>query len=108
MLILEKAIGVDGEGCRNCSYAEGPGELASLGMIAGLSPGHAVLCDEVAPLGFIFVETDAYDGEGLAVKAPGNLFDVRQCFPAGTAPGGPEVDEDDFAIEAVEGEGATI
>ena len=76
--------------------------------IAVLKPGHLVLGDEILPFIFVGVPADADDDEGLASKLLGDLFHLWKFFFAGTAPGGPEVDEDYTASHGVEVEVSAV
>ena len=108
MLIFKHAVGVDAEGCGDGGDTEPGGNFAIEAAVAHLVPGHIVPGNKGLPRLFIVVETDADDHKWLAFKLVRDALNVGERFAAGTAPGGPEVDEYDFAGEAIHGDFAAV
>src|SRR5580698_2536389 len=102
VLVFENAVGVDGKRGRNCVDPEAFGNRAVKPTISILKPGHLVLCDELFPLVFVFIEADADDDERLLLEAMRYVAYVGQGLATGTAPRRPEIDENNLAREAVE------
>ena len=68
-----------------------------------LGPGHAVLGHVAFPFGFVTVVADAEENEAAGCLRLRRWTECsRKSLDAGTAPGGPEVDEDNLAANRVE------
>jgi len=103
---LEGAVGVDGEVVREGVDAVDVRELV-IG-VEDLGPGHVILAGELLPGVGVLVPGDAEESEGLVCELLGEVLEFRQELPAGDAPGGPEVEEDDAAMETGERDGLAV
>ena len=64
-----------------------------------MRPGHFLFGDKGLELSLAVIEADANDFKSLGVQFFVGRFDVGKLDPAGTAPGGPEIEQHDFALE---------
>ncbi len=108
MFFLRDAVGVDGEGAGNHVDAEYRGKRPLENTVAVLRPAHFILGDEFFPFGFIRVQADAQDGQRLSVEFLGDLLKMGERFAAGSAPGGPKIEEHDFPLQIVHGDAIAI
>jgi len=80
-------------------FGEGVPLLLGLREFAELWPGHFFLFGEGVDgvVGIVAIDADDFEALGMVVFV--EVFDAGDFGVAGAAPGGPEVDENDFALE---------
>src|ERR1700683_1760740 len=102
MLILHNAVGIDRERVRNSGNTKKSCHRPGKSPVASLQPSHPVIVDELLPLLFIRVETDAEYYQGLPLKFLRYVFYMRQSLAARCAPRSPEIDQNDFSLYIID------
>jgi len=72
------------------------------GFAGALVPRHFILGNEFLPFALIVVEADAQNNQRFTIELLDDVADVRKRLAAGTAPGCPEVDEDNLAFQVIQ------
>src|SRR5580658_618322 len=97
------AVAVDQIALRILNGAVGQVDL--LFGIAGGLVGEGRTGEEVTVELFVLVYADAEDDQTSGAECPGELVQAGNFLDAGWAPGGPEIEEKEFAAEIVNGYG---
>ena len=108
VFILKNTIRVDRKRVRNRGNGKQPGNRAAESSIAILWLSHFVFSDDLLPFLFIVIQANAEDDQRLALELLGNLANMREGLAARRAPGGPEIDQHNLALQIVKRDSASI
>src|SRR5262249_53219542 len=89
-------------------YTERPGKRSAEAAVAVLQPSHLIFFDEFLPFLLICIQANADHNQGLAMEFSDNVPNVGNSLAAWSAPGGPEVQQNNLALQAVHSDPGSV